>query len=784
MKITRIALILGLAFSLAAGKALGQLIESFETIGQTQAVATPVQPTFTYQGKLMRGGEPFVGVVDLRFRLYDSRVGGTQIGSTLDFSEYQLAESESGLISIDLDFGGLHLFDGSQRWLQIQVDSTMLEPRQQLMAAPYAMFALSGNEGPEGPLGPAGPQGEPGPTGETGPVGETGATGPQGPVGPEGPVGATGEPGDPGPPGPEGPTGPQGDQGPPGETGPSGEPGATGPQGDQGPAGETGPVGEAGATGPQGPIGPEGPVGATGETGATGPRGPEGPTGPQGEAGDSHWAISGSNTFYNTGNVGIGTIPGVPLDVATSSSSIAGRFNNSTINGYGLWVTTTNPGSQAIYAQTQGTTGEPSSAIVAWASHPDGYAGYFFGGRNYFQGNVGIGTSEPTVKLDVVGSVLATASSIPVRGVKTGSGTFPGVQGESDSLSNNAVGVRGYITSTSPGSGSAGVWGRNFGTTDSGYGVRGNHDGGGYGVYGASVSGTGVYGYSAAPSTSPGTRGVYGVGRTGVWGEGQLYGVFAEGQTGVLAYGTSFGVRGRGFYGVLGEAVEPAHHAVGVWGQSSQTDNPINYGARGSAYDGLVNYAVYGFSLNESNHWAGYFDGNVHVGGTLSKAGGSFKIDHPLDPENKNLYHSFVESPDMMNIYNGNIVTDALGYADIIMPEWFDALNRDFRYQLTIIDEHDSGSFAQVQVVRRMTDGQFTIRSSEPLVEVSWQVTGIRQDAWANANRIPVEEEKSAEDRGMYLHPEAFGQPRQRGVDWKHSDEAIEQRMELERNNE
>ena len=45
--------------------------------------------------------------------------------------------------------------------------------------------------------------------------------------------------------------------------------------------------------------------------------------------------------------------------------------------------------------------------------------------------------------------------------------------------------------------------------------------------------------------------------------------------------------------------------------------------------------------------------GNLDVTGTISKGGGTFKIDHPLDPTNKYLYHSFVESPDMMNIYNG-----------------------------------------------------------------------------------------------------------------------------------
>ena len=59
----------------------------------------------------------------------------------------------------------------------------------------------------------------------------------------------------------------------------------------------------------------------------------------------------------------------------------------------------------------------------------------------------------------------------------------------------------------------------------------------------------------------------------------------------------------------------------------------------------------------------GEFIGDVDVTGTLTKSAGSFKIDHPLDPENKYLSHSFVESPDMMNIYNGNVVLDATGEA-------------------------------------------------------------------------------------------------------------------------
>ena len=96
----------------------------------------------------------------------------------------------------------------------------------------------------------------------------------------------------------------------------------------------------------------------------------------------------------------------------------------------------------------------------------------------------------------------------------------------------------------------------------------------------------------------------------------------------------------------------------------------------------------------------------------------------------------------MMNIYDGNVITDAQGNAVISLPDWFEALNRDFRYQLTVV-----GQFAQAIVSSKVANHQFAIKTDKPSVEVSWQVTGIRQDAWANAHRIPVEEMKSGKER-------------------------------------
>jgi hypothetical protein len=120
----------------------------------------------------------------------------------------------------------------------------------------------------------------------------------------------------------------------------------------------------------------------------------------------------------------------------------------------------------------------------------------------------------------------------------------------------------------------------------------------------------------------------------------------------------------------------------------------------------------------------------------------------------------------MKNIYDGNVTTDASGQAVVELPEWFEALNRDFRYQLTTI-----GQPAQAWIASKIANHAFTIKTDKPNVEISWQVTGIRQDAWANAHRTPVEEEKNARDRGHYLHPELYGAPEEQSVEWaRHPD--------------
>lgn len=163
--------------------------------------------------------------------------------------------------------------------------------------------------------------------------------------------------------------------------------------------------------------------------------------------------------------------------------------------------------------------------------------------------------------------------------------------------------------------------------------------------------------------------------------------------------------------------------------------------------------------INNQNDWLVAQVGRFHAAGTLSAGSKQFTIDHPLDPENKILNHACVESSDMLNLYNGIVITDIEGRAEITLPDWFESLNRDVRYQLTTV-----GQYAQSMVEREMEGNRFWIRTDKPAVKVSWQVTGIRKDRFAVARPCIVEEDKAPEQRGKYLHPEVFGKPSSAGA--------------------
>jgi hypothetical protein len=184
--------------------------------------------------------------------------------------------------------------------------------------------------------------------------------------------------------------------------------------------------------------------------------------------------------------------------------------------------------------------------------------------------------------------------------------------------------------------------------------------------------------------------------------------------------------------------------------------------AQGTSIGGYFTSGMQGVVSQAPN--AGRFIGDVDITGTLTKGAGAFKIDHPLDPANKYLTHSFVESPDMMNIYNGTVVLNSNGESWINLPDWFEALNRDFRYQLTAIGLPGPNLY----IAEEVSGNRFKVAGGQPGGKVSWQVTGIRHDAYADAHRLAVEEAKPEEDRGYYLHPEVHGQPQEKSVFLKH----------------
>jgi hypothetical protein len=379
------------------------------------------------------------------------------------------------------------------------------------------------------------------------------------------------------------------------------------------------------------------------------------------------------------------------------------------------------------------------------------------------------GTTPLEIFVDVNGYYTQlTSSGFAVAS----SGTF-GLYGTSAS-----IGVFGVGPTT-------GVQGVTFGT---GLGVEG--------VLGTTVNGIGVKGHSDntngmwAESTNFDALAAFG-GRDGTFSQGGRHGVFgvSSGTSGIL-------------FGVAGQSASATSGSSGVWGVDA-SGAPANWdtitragvtgvsivnsgvlgvtqfgsgiGVRAVRLDNLSPFTVLSQALltPTSGVAAQFFGsvsistnvptgsaGNLAISGTLSKGAGTFKIDHPLDPENKYLYHSFVESPDMMNIYNGIVELDAQGEAIVPLPAYFEALNSDFRYQLTSIGRAQPSLY----IADEVQDLTFRIAGGKPHARVSWQVTGIRKDPFAMAHRVVPEVEKEAEAKGYYVHPGEYRQPAEKDI--------------------
>jgi len=477
------------------------------------------------------------------------------------------------------------------------------------------------------------------------------------------------------------------------------------------------------------------------------------------------YGVSGSEASTAAGSAGvIGSANGASGMVF----GVQGQTNSATANAAGV-----NGFEGATTGQVFGVNGSTNSK-TNFAAGVNGFAGATTG--DVF-GVAGSTNSTGTNAAGVSGFEGATT------------GQVFGVTGDTNSTTTNAAGVNGFEGATkgqvfgvagstnSTTANAAGVNGFEGATTGPVHGVQGSTNSTGTGAAGVSGFEGATTGQVSGVSggTNSATNGAAGVSGSANATSGTVYGVagFSNSTTGVATLGQANATSGTAT-GVLGSTVSA--NGIGVFGLSSiatggkgvqgQTESNsggvagmfVAHGGAGLILQGLSGSAFKSeFSVDASGN--GFFAGNLNVTGKLTKGSGSFKIDHPLDPANKYLSHSFVESPDMMNVYNGNVTTDRRGLATVTLPDYFEALNRDFRYQLTVM-----GKFAQAIVAKKIAANRFVIRTSKPNVEVSWQVTGIRQDAYAKAYRIPAEEDKPPQEQGRYLHPELFGAPPEQAV--------------------
>lgn len=434
---------------------------------------------------------------------------------------------------------------------------------------------------------------------------------------------------------------------------------------------------------------------------------------------------------------------------------------------YALFAASGNQGPQGIQGPpgndgAQGIQGPPGSAningttnfVVKFTSATDGGNSQIFDNGSF----VGIGTTTATgtEKLHV-----ENAGGISVYGLTpSGTSNFGAVQGEYNGTGSGS-GVIGFAL-TGNGDGVAGVKqdGTGMGTsgmysgTLEGYGIYGNYNGSGSGSAARfeSATNTAVIGLALGSYAVRGQQGNgsgFGpIGAPSVWADADTsIAVFAlsadDAGVQAISFSPTLGI------GVFGEADDAGINSYGVVGVSVADDGNGVYGEASGA--GGIPWAIWGNAIT-ANSVAGHFDGDIEATGNVAGATKTFRIDHPLHPAEKFLYHSSVESPDMMNIYNGNITTDANGNATIQLPDYFTALNKDFKYQLTCI-----GQFAQAIISSEIQNNRFSIQTNQPNVKVSWQVTGVRQDPAALANPVVVEKDKKGFEVGKYVCPEGYG---------------------------
>lgn len=427
-------------------------------------------------------------------------------------------------------------------------------------------------------------------------------------------------------------------------------------------------------------------------------------------------------------------------------TGVSGYASNASGTAYGFYGETPSTSGYGVFAAATASSGT-TYGVYGRSYSDDGYGIY---GRAPLYGVYGLASATTGINYGLYG----TSSSVWGRGVY-GSGQLYGLEGRATATSVENYGVYGSSASTI-----------GYGV----YGVNTAASGANFGVYGEtySASGRGVQGISPYLGT---------YGRSEMT-TGLSYGVYGRCNStdGYGVYGTSVSI------GVYGVSTATSGEKVGVYGKTFSPDGAGVWGEgpeRGvvGVKTGTTGDAIVGYSQGVGN--AAWFVGTVVATQFITWPAALSIIDHPLDPTNKYLYHSSVESPEMKNVYDGVVVLDANGSASVDLPGWFDALNKDCRYQLTAIGAPGPNLY----IASEVNNNQFKIEGGTPGMKVSWQVTGIRKDAYAEKNRTPVEKDKAGDEVGKYLHPEVYGQPMQEGIPFQRLPAKLKDKLTLQKNN-
>lgn len=678
------------------------------------AAAQPLGTGFVYVGDV-GGGPPPTGVHDLRFRLYDAPSGGTQWGPTLCANDVSVV---AGAFTAELDFGSV--FDATRRYVEIEYRSdtgltcsdatgyVAASSRGELLAQPTALYALAAENTTRL-------------NGQSASFYQNAANLTSGTI-PPGRIGGT-----------------YTSVVTMNNAGNSFTGSGAGLTGLSAANVSTGTLNAARLPVPLvlSAVSPNWLIRAVNTSTVFGTAAIKGESTSAGGTcygvfGESA-SVSGRGVFGKT-TTGTGLTYGVMgQSLSNQGRGVYGTTYSTTGLTYGGYFESVSSGGVGVFGRTTTATGT-TKAVMGQTASADGYAGYFVGGRNYFQGRVGIGTLTPATALDVVGAVAINGVTvIDATGAWVGGGGGPwATSGANISYIAGNVGVgtaspahRLHVVAAT----GNGLFARSSVATGTNAGVSGESASpNGFGVLGKSTATTGAaVGVSGDTSSTSGV-GVFGVSRSP---SGSTIGVRAEvmSTTGMAVVAKNTATSGGTARGVYAETASTAGAALFGFATANSGSNA----------------GVIGRTNSLTNGWGVYAEG--HLGASGLKA---FHIDHPLDPANKYLNHFSAEGPEALLIYRGGVVLDAQGEATVELPAYFEAMNREFQYQLTPV----GGAAPMLHVSAEVKDNRFGIAGGSPGLKVSWTVTGVRNDAFARLHGRPVEEAKTGEQVGTYLHPE------------------------------